>query len=72
MKETCSLYVRYDDIEERHRKGWLLCKEPLPYPHAAHSVMMEWICNCQVPHHTQDLNQSLSCTDDTPLKQPFL
>ncbi len=47
MKTEYVKYVRFADIEDHHKLGWLLFNEPLHYPHGAYSVGMKWLCDCK-------------------------
>lgn len=40
-------YVRFADVEDYLKIGWLPFEKPLHYPHGDYSIGMIWVCDCK-------------------------
>ncbi len=42
-------FVRFADIEDHFRLGWLVSFANEPMHHHHYGIELQWICNCRVP-----------------------
>jgi hypothetical protein len=42
-------FVRFADIEDHFRQGWLVSFANEPMHHHHYGIELQWICNCRVP-----------------------
>lgn len=54
MNDRYVKFVRYEEIEDHHRLGWMLFDDPLPFPHGKWSVGMRWVCECECVNPVKD------------------
>jgi hypothetical protein len=42
-------FVRFTDIEDHFRLGWMISIPAAPSHHEHYGVVMRWICPCAIP-----------------------
>jgi hypothetical protein len=64
-------FVRFKDIEDHFRLGWLVSFANEPMHHHHYGIELQWICNCPVPggfktssHRVSETSQTESATHE--------
>ncbi len=49
MKATALKFVRFDQVEDHLRQGWMVMIPNGPMHHHHYGVELKWICHCPLP-----------------------